>query len=56
MVDILDTMSVEQWLHVKSEDKKADRGIKCDATAANLAESREWQDGKPWMFLPRNEH
>ena len=43
---------MEQWFHVKSENNIADLGTRCNATATDLAEGSEWQDGKPWMSLP----
>ena len=52
VAEILDTTSVEQWFHVKSENNIADLGTRCNATATDLAEGSEWQDGKPWMSLP----
>ena len=53
--EILDTTSVDQWVHAKSEDNIADLGTRMNATVADISEDSEWQNGSRWMSLPIEE-
>ena len=55
VTEALETTTVDQWYHVKSDDNIADLGTRMDATVNDISEESEWQNGSRWMSLPVSE-
>ena len=46
---------VDEWVHTSSKDNIADLGTRKDATVEDVSKGSEWQDGKRWMKLSKEE-
>ena len=53
--ECLNSTQISQWLHVRSKLNIADLGTRTSATAEDINEQSEWQNGPSWMYLPRDE-
>ena len=51
--EVLRKTDIEQWVHTAT--KKNISGTRKDATVADISEGSEWQNGKDWMKLPKEE-
>ena len=54
VIEIRRLSDVKQWFHVEGLSNIADLGTR-HAQVSEISEKTEWQNGKPWMYLPRDE-
>ena len=53
--ECLGSSDVKEWYCVKSEDNIADLATREDAKIEDISEDSPWQNGKEWMYLPKEE-
>ena len=54
VIEIRRLSDVRQWFHIDGTLNIADLGTR-DASVSDISLGSEWQDGKPWMTLPRSQ-
>jgi len=54
VIEIRRLSDVKQWFHVEGVSNIADLGTR-HVEVSEISEKSEWQNGKPWMYLPRDE-
>ena len=53
VTEILETTETNQWHHVPSAENISDLATRRDATVEDISPTIDWQKGKPWMSLSR---